>query len=65
MAILNMIGQVGPLVGTSIFPDEDGPYFVKGMSVCVAFMLLVGIFAAFLTLVLMGENEKITLAWEE
>ncbi|KNG47113.1 polyphosphoinositide phosphatase [Stemphylium lycopersici] len=48
MAILNIIGQMGPLVGTSVFPDEDGPYYVKGMSTCAAFMLLVGILAAVL-----------------
>lgn len=59
MAILNVIGQMGPLVGTSIFPDEDGPYFVKGMSICAVFMLLAGILAACLRLVLIRENKKI------
>ncbi|KAI4690040.1 uncharacterized protein J4E84_004221 [Alternaria hordeiaustralica] len=49
MALLNIIGQMGPLVGTSIFPDDDGPYYVKGMSICAGFMLLVGILAAILS----------------
>ncbi|OAL54447.1 hypothetical protein IQ07DRAFT_639962 [Pyrenochaeta sp. DS3sAY3a] len=52
MAVLNIIGQMGPLVGTSIFPEKDGPYYVKGMSVCAGFMLLVGILAAVLRWVL-------------
>ena len=52
MAILNIIGQMGPLVGTSIFPKKDGPYYVKGMSTCAGFMFLVGILAAILRLVL-------------
>lgn len=58
MAIMNIIGQMGPLVGTSIFPDKDGPWFVKGMSICAAFMLLVGALAAVLRWVLMRENRR-------
>ncbi|KAI4636509.1 hypothetical protein J4E83_001464 [Alternaria metachromatica] len=59
MALLNIIGQMGPLVGTSIFPDDDGPYYVKGMSICAGFMLLVGILAAILRWVLIRENRKL------
>jgi MFS family permease len=58
MAILNVIGQMGPLVGTSIFPEEDGPWYVKGMSICAIFMLLVGILAAVLRWILIRENRK-------
>lgn len=59
MAILNIIGQMGPLVGTSIFPDNDGPYYVKGMSICAGFMLLVGLLAATLRWVLIRENRRL------
>ncbi|RYO28713.1 hypothetical protein AA0111_g6704 [Alternaria arborescens] len=59
MALLNIIGQMGPLVGTSIFPDEDGPYYVKGMSICAGFMLFVGFLAAILRWVLVRENRKL------
>ncbi|CAN9208298.1 unnamed protein product [Alternaria alternata] len=59
MALLNIIGQLGPLVGTSIFPDEDGPYYVKGMSICAGFMLFVGFLAAILRWVLVRENRKL------
>jgi MFS family permease len=58
MVVLNIIGQMGPLVGTSIFPDEDGPYYVRGMSICAGFMLLVGVLAAVLRSVLIRENKK-------
>jgi MFS family permease len=58
MAVLNIIGQIGPLVGTSIFPNEDGPYYVKGMSICAGFMFLVGVLAAVLRWVLIRENRK-------
>ncbi|RYO06597.1 hypothetical protein AA0119_g2545 [Alternaria tenuissima] len=59
MALLNIIGQMGPLVGTSIFPDEDGPYYVKGMSICAGFMLFVGFLAAVLRWVLVRENRRL------
>jgi hypothetical protein len=58
MAIMNVIGQCGPLVGTSIFPEEDGPWYVKGMTICAGFMLLVGVLAAVLRWVLIRENKK-------
>ncbi|KAF2121440.1 SacI homology domain-containing protein [Lophiotrema nucula] len=59
MAILNVIGQCGPLVGTSIFPEEDGPFYVKGMSLCALFMLFVGILATILRFVLKAQNKRI------
>lgn len=58
MAILNIIGQMGPLVGTSIFPKKDGPWYVKGMGICAAFMMLVGVLAAVLRVVLKRQNQK-------
>jgi MFS family permease len=58
MAVMNIIGQMGPLVGTSIFPEEDGPWYVKGMCVCAGFMLLVGVLAAVLRWTLIRENGK-------
>jgi MFS family permease len=39
MALLNVVGQCGPLVGTHLYPERDGPYYVKGMVVCAGFML--------------------------
>ena len=41
MAMLNIIGQCGPLVGTRLYPDIDKPYYVRGMSICAAFMFFV------------------------
>lgn len=38
IAIMNIIGQCGPLLGTRVFPSGEAPYYVKGMSVCAAFM---------------------------
>jgi MFS family permease len=41
MAMLNIIGQCGPLLGTRLYPEEDGPFYIKGMIVCAGFMLVV------------------------
>ena len=38
MTVLNVVGQCGPLVGVRLFPDRDGPLYVRGMSVCGGFM---------------------------
>lgn len=56
MAVLNVIGQMGPLVGTSIFPEEEGPWYVKGMSICAVSMLSVGFLAILLRWWLAREN---------
>lgn len=45
VAMLNIIGQLGPLVGVQLYPDRDGPYYVKGMSICAAFMAAVAVLA--------------------
>ncbi|KAK1814221.1 hypothetical protein LTR12_011420 [Friedmanniomyces endolithicus] len=42
MAMLNVIGQMGPLLGTRLYPDAEGPYYVKGMSVCAVAMAMSG-----------------------
>ncbi|KAK4896879.1 hypothetical protein LTR27_005126 [Elasticomyces elasticus] len=65
MAMLNIIGQMGPLLGTRLYPDVDGPYYVKGMSVCAVAMALAGVLAFALRLVLKAENARQRRAWEE
>jgi len=40
-AILQLIGQCGPLVGTRLYPDEDAPLYTRGMAICAAAMVLV------------------------
>lgn len=45
MALLNVVGQCGPLVGTRLYPEADAPYYVRGMVVCAGFMALVAALA--------------------
>ena len=58
MAILQVIGQMGPLVGTRLYPDHDAPYYVTGMSVCAGAMSMVVVLAFALRMVLRRENRK-------
>ncbi|RAL04716.1 putative MFS transporter [Aspergillus ibericus CBS 121593] len=41
VAILNVIGQCGPLLGTRLYPRSQGPWYVPGMAVCAGFMVVV------------------------
>lgn len=56
VAILNLIGQCGPLLGTRLYPESDGPWYIRGMSVCSFFMLLVAVLAFALRIILQRTN---------
>jgi MFS family permease len=56
MVVLNIIGQCGPLLGTRLYPASDGPRYVKGMTICSIFMLVVAGLAFVLRLILQREN---------
>ncbi|KAL4925459.1 putative MFS transporter [Aspergillus undulatus] len=58
VAILNVIGQCGPLLGTRLYPESDGPLYVRGMSVCAGFMGLVAVLAVALRVSLQRANRK-------
>ena len=58
MTILNVIGQCGPLIGTRLYPDEDKPYYVTGMTVCAAAMLIVFALSVILRIILIRENRR-------
>lgn len=38
-ALLQLIGQCGPLLGTRLYPTSDEPFFAPGMRACAAAML--------------------------
>lgn len=56
MAILNIIGQCGPLVGTRLYPDSDKPYFLLGMTVCAAMMAVAAVLVLLLRFDLKRQN---------
>ncbi|KAI7194116.1 hypothetical protein D0869_08181 [Hortaea werneckii] len=63
MAMLNIIGQMGPLVGTRLYPDAEAPYYVKGMAVCAVSMAMVAGLALALRLVLKAQNARSRREW--
>ncbi|KAI1170952.1 MFS general substrate transporter [Nemania sp. FL0916] len=55
IVLINLIGQTGPFLGNNIFPTSESPRYIKGMSICAAFMF----FSAFLALA-----QRFLLSWE-
>lgn len=65
MTILNVVGQCGPLIGTRLYPDAEGPGYVKGMAVCAGAMGLVVVLASGLRVVLRRQNGRSALQWAD
>ena len=58
VAMLNIVGQFGPLLGTRLYPDSDKPFYVRGMTVCGLFMFLVAILVLWLRTLLAKQNRR-------
>jgi hypothetical protein len=56
VAMLQYFGQCGPLLGTRLYPKDEGPLYLRGMAVCAGFMALVGLLALCLRWRLKREN---------
>jgi len=56
--MLQFLGQCGPLLGTRLYPESDGPLYLRGMGICAGFMVAVGILALVLRFVLSRENTR-------
>lgn len=57
-AMLQLIGQCGPLVGTRLYPEEDAPLYITGMAACMGAMILVAVLAFVLRIYLGWKNRK-------
>lgn len=57
--LLNLIGQVGPVLGTRLYPSSEGPRFIKGQSVCAAFLFFTALLALALRALLVWENRTL------
>lgn len=64
-ALLQLVGQCGPLVGTHLYPDRDGPFYTPGMRTCAFAMLAVAVLAAVLRAYLRYLNRKLDSAEHE
>lgn len=43
--VMQVVGQCGPLVGTRLYPEGEGPYYARGMAVCCGGMVGVAVLA--------------------
>ncbi|KAE9994442.1 hypothetical protein EG327_010068 [Venturia inaequalis] len=59
IVILNLVGQCGPLLGTRLYPSKQGPYYVKGQSICAAFMFFTTLLAFGLRTLLWWGNKML------
>ncbi|KAI0888453.1 putative MFS transporter [Annulohypoxylon maeteangense] len=64
IALLNIVGQCGPLLGTRVFPSKDAPYFHMGMGLCAGFMFFNALLALTLRTYLAWENKRFEKADE-
>jgi len=58
IVILNIIGQCGPVLGTRLYPTNEGPFYVKGQAVCAGFMFFTTLLVIGLRGLLWWENSK-------
>ncbi|KAI0132240.1 major facilitator superfamily transporter [Xylariales sp. AK1849] len=58
-ALLQVIGQCGPLVGTRLYPKRDEPFFEPGMWACASAMTGVSLLTVVLRSYLSRQNRKL------
>ncbi|KAL2130288.1 hypothetical protein VTI74DRAFT_6660 [Chaetomium olivicolor] len=59
IVLINLIGQCGPFLGSAVFPLEEQPRYVKGMSICASFMFFSAVIAIAQRGLLMWENSRL------
>lgn len=59
LVLINMVGQCGPVLGTRLYPNAERPRYVKGMSICAAFMFSATIMSLALRIMLIWENKRL------
>ncbi|KAE9371127.1 major facilitator superfamily transporter [Stipitochalara longipes BDJ] len=57
-AMLQLIGQCGPLVGTRLYPESDAPFYVTGMAACACAMVFVACLSVGLRVYLGRKNRS-------
>ncbi|ODH50746.1 hypothetical protein GX48_03062 [Paracoccidioides brasiliensis] len=61
--ILNIVGQCGPLLGSNIFPESNGPLHVRGQLICALFMGFNCFLAILLRTLFARENRKLDIRY--
>lgn len=63
MALMQYIGQCGPILGTRVFREVDAPFFVRGMLVGGAAMFMVSALSLILRIYVKRENVRRRRRW--
>lgn len=64
-ALLQLVGQCGPLIGTRLYPDRHAPYYTPGMLTCACAMSAVALLAFVLRLYLSYQNRRMDRVEDE
>ncbi|POR39352.1 Uncharacterized protein TPAR_00457 [Tolypocladium paradoxum] len=64
-ALLQLVGQCGPLVGTRLYPDREAPYYSRGMQACACAMFSVAVLALVLRMYLQYRNRGMDRAEQQ
>ncbi|CRG87008.1 putative transporter C1002,16c [Talaromyces islandicus] len=59
LVLINVVGQCGSVLSSRIYPTSEGPRYIKGQSVCAAFMFFTAILAFTLRFLLIRDNKKL------
>ncbi|KAL8953121.1 MAG: hypothetical protein Q9222_001004 [Ikaeria aurantiellina] len=59
LVLINVVGQCGPVLGTRLYPSDERPRYIKGMSVCAAFMFFASVLSLALRCLLVWENRRL------
>ncbi len=65
LVIINVIGQCGPILGTRLYPTKQAPRYIKGMTICAAFMFFAAAMAFALRILLIWENRKLDQVYND
>lgn len=58
-AMLQLIGQCGPMIGVRLYSNADAPLYIRGMMGCAGSMVIVAILALILRLYLATKNNNV------
>lgn len=64
-ALMQLVGQCGPLVGTRLYPNGEAPYYSRGMQACACAMFSVAVLALVLRMYLQLRNRRMDRAGEQ
>ncbi|KAG8627765.1 hypothetical protein KVT40_003638 [Elsinoe batatas] len=58
VVVLNLVGQCGPVLGTRVYPTNEGPRYIKGHAICAGFLFFNALVALVLRTYLKWQNGK-------